>query len=78
MTDPLQMLNNDMSKLIMSIKPIMENWKDGNADRFNNECLYSIRNRYNRYVNRLNPLLRFLMQNEKQCNELMKRIDELR
>lgn len=78
MIDPLQMLNNDMSKLTMSVSPIMENWRDDNANRFNNECMYSVRDRYNRYVNNVNHLLRILIQYENRCNELMKRMQNLK
>ncbi len=78
MIDPLQMLNNDMSKLTMSVNPIMENWRDDNANRFNNECMCSVRNRYNRYVNNVNHLLRTFMQYENRCNELMKRMENLK
>ena len=56
----------------------MENWKDDNANRFNNECMCSVRNRYNRYVNNVNHLLRTFMQYENRCNELMKRMQNLK
>ncbi len=76
--DPLQMLNNDLSNFLMSVQPIMEHWKDSNSDRFNEECVNSIRNRYKRYVDSVNPSMQNLIRQENRCMELLREIENLK
>ena len=75
--DPFQMLNNDMSQLIMSTKPLMEEWKDKNADQFSNQCIGILKNEYNRYINQINSSLRQYMIYENKCQNWIKRLMEL-
>lgn len=76
--DPFQMLNNDMSQLIMSTKPIMEQWNDNNSTLFNTQCIGVIRNKYNRYVELIEAPLRNYMIHERKCQDGIKRLQELK
>ena len=48
MTDPLQLLFNDMSRLIMQSQNIFETWKDSNAEALNNGCINPLKQSFNR------------------------------
>lgn len=77
MIDPLQLIFNDMSRLIMQSQNIFETWKDKNAETMNNDCIGSIKQSYNRYANEMNTRMQIYMRAQKQIEDAMQRLSKL-
>ena len=77
MTDPLQLLYNDMSRLIMQSRNIFDTWKDSNAETMNNECISSIKRSYNSFANEMNTRMQIYMRAQKQIEEAMQRLNKI-
>lgn len=77
MTDPLQLIYNDMSRLIMQTRNIFETWKDKNAEAMNNDCIGSIKQSYNSFANEMNTRLHIYMRAQKQIEDAMQRLMKL-
>lgn len=77
MTDPLQLLFNDMSRLIMQSRYIFETWKDKNAETMNNACISSIKQSYNSFANEINTRMQIYMRAQKQIEDAMQRLSKL-
>lgn len=75
--DPFTMLNNDMANLLMQAQSIMDEWQDNNAGKFKNECLNSLKSRYNNYIGYMNTCLRTLIIHEQKIMEAYKNLVEL-
>ena len=77
MTDPLALLQNDMSRLIMQSNNIFETWKDNNADTMKTHCVGGIKQSYNTYASDMNVRMRIYMQAQKKIEDAMQRITKL-
>lgn len=77
MTDPLQLLYNDMSRLIMQSRNIFDTWKDSNAETMNNACIGSIKRSYNSFASEMNTRMQIYMRAQKQIEEAMQRLTKL-
>lgn len=77
MTDPLQLIFNDMSRLIMQSQNIFETWKDKNAETMNNDCTGQIKQLYNRFANEMNTRMQIYMRAQKQIEDAMQRLSKL-
>lgn len=77
MTDPLQLLYNDMSRLIMQSRNIFDTWKDSNAETMNNDCIGSIKRSYNSFANEMNTRMQIYMRAQKQIEEAMQRLNKI-
>ena len=77
MTDPLQLIFNDMSRLIMQTRNIFETWNDKNAETMNNECIGSIKQSYNSFANEMNTRMQIYMRAQKQIEDAMQRLSKL-
>lgn len=77
MTDPLALLQNDMSRLIMQSNNIFETWKDNNADTIKTHCIGGIKQSYNNYANEMNVRMCIYMRAQKQIEDAMQRITKL-
>lgn len=77
MTDPLQLIFNDMSRLIMQTRNIFETWKDKNAETMNNECISSIKQSYNSFANEMNTRMQIYMRAQKQIEDAMQRLNKI-
>lgn len=77
MTDPLQLLYNDMSRLIMQSRNIFDTWKDSNAETMNNDCIGSIKRSYNSFANEMNTRMQIYMRAQKQIEDAMQRLTKL-
>ena len=77
MMDPLQLLFNDMSRLLMQSKNVFETWKDTNAETMNNECISSIKQSYNSFANEMNTRMQIYMRAQKQIEDAMQRLSKL-
>lgn len=77
MTDPLQLLFNDMSRLIMQSKNIFETWKDTNAETMNKDCIGAIRQSYNSFANEMNTRMQIYMRAQKQIEDAMQQMSKL-
>jgi len=77
MMDPLQLLFNDMSRLLMQSKNVFETWKDTNAETMNNECISSIKQSYNSFANEMNTRMQIYMRAQKQIEDAMQRMMKL-
>lgn len=75
--DPLQLLFNDMSRLLMQSKNVFETWKDTNAETMNNECISSIKQSYNSFANEMNTRMQIYMRAQKQIEDAMQRMMKL-
>lgn len=75
--DPLQLLFNDMSRLLMQSKNVFETWKDTNAETMNNECISSIKQSYNSFANEMNTRMQIYMRAQKQIEDAMQRLSKL-
>ena len=77
MIDPLQLIFNDMSRLIMQSQNIFESWKDKNAETMNNDCIGQIKQSYNRFANEMNTRMQIYMRAQKQIEDAMQRLSKL-
>lgn len=77
MTDPLQLLFNDMSRLIMQSKNIFEVWKDSNAETLNDGCINPLKQSYNSYANEMNTRMQIYMRAQKQVEENLRELSNL-
>lgn len=77
MIDPLQLIYNDMSRLIMQSQNIFAAWKDKNAETMNNDCIGSIKQSYNHYANEMNTRMQIYMRAQKQIEDAMQRLSKL-
>ncbi len=77
MTDPLQLLYNDMSRLILQSRNMFDTWKDSNAETMNNGCIASIKRSYNSFANEMNTRMQIYMRAQKQIEEAMQRLNRL-
>ena len=77
MIDPLQLIYNDMSRLIMQSQNIFATWKDKNAETMNNDCIGSIKQSYNSFANEMNTRMQIYMRAQKQIEDAMQRLSKL-
>ena len=77
MTDPLQLLFNDMSRLLMQSQNIFEIWKDSNAEVLNNGCINPLKQSFNSYANEMNTRLQIYMRAQKQVEDNMQQLSKL-
>ena len=77
MTDPLQLLFNDMSRLIMQSQNIFEVWKDANAETLNNGCINPLKQSFNSYANEINTRMQIYMRAQKQVEESLNELSNL-
>ena len=77
MIDPLQLLYNDMSRLIMQSRNIFDTWKDSNAETMNNDCIGSIKRSYNSFANEMNTRMQIYMRAQKQIEDAMQRLNKI-
>jgi hypothetical protein len=77
MTDPLQLLFNDMSRLIMQSQNIFEVWKDSNAETLNNGCINPLKQSFNSYANEINTRMQIYMRAQKQVEESLYELSKL-
>ena len=77
MTDPLQLIFNDMSRLIMQSKNIFGTWQDKNAETMSNECVDKIKQSYNSFANEMNTSMQIYMRAQKQIEDAMQRLSKL-
>lgn len=77
MIDPLQLIFNDMSRLIMQSQNIFAAWKDKNAETMNNDCIGSIKQSYNSFANEMNTRMQIYMRAQKQIEDAMQRLSKL-
>lgn len=77
MTDPLQLIFNDMSRLIMQSQNIFASWKDKNAETMNNDCIGQIKQSYNHFANEMNTRMQIYMRAQKQIEDAMQRLSKL-
>ena len=77
MIDPLQLIFNDMSRLIMQSQNIFETWKDKNAETMNNDCIGQIKQSYNSFANEMNTRMQIYMRAQKQIEDAMQRLSKL-
>lgn len=77
MIDPLQLIYNDMSRLIMQSQNIFATWKDKNAETMNNDCIRSIKQSYNSFANEMNTRMQIYMRAQKQIEDAMQRLSKL-
>lgn len=75
--DPLALLQNDMSRLIMQSNNIFETWKDNNSETMKTQCIGGMKQSYNSYANEMNVRMRVYMRAQKEIEEAMKRIMKL-
>ncbi len=77
MMDPLALLNNDMSRLIMQSNNIFETWSDNNADIMKSQCIGGIKQSYNNYANDMNVRMRLYMRAQKEVEDAMQQLSKL-
>lgn len=77
MIDPLQLIYNDISRLIMQSQNIFAAWKDKNAETMNNDCIRSIKQSYNSFANEMNTRIQIYMRAQKQIEDAMQRLSKL-
>lgn len=77
MIDPLQLIYNDMSRLIMQSQNIFAAWKDKNAETMNNDCIRFIKQSYNSFANEMNTRMQIYMRAQKQIEDAMQRLSKL-
>lgn len=77
MIDPLQLIYNDISRLIMQSQNIFAAWKDKNAETMNNDCIGSIKQSYNSFANEMNTRMQIYMRAQKQIEDAMQRLSKL-
>lgn len=75
--DPLALLQNDMSRLIMQSNNIFETWTDKNADAMKTQCVGGMKQAYNNYANEMNTQMRFYMIAQSKIEDAMKRLMKL-
>lgn len=77
MTDPLQLLFNDMSRLVMQSQNVFEMWKDVNAETMNKDCVEVIKRSYNTFANEMNTRMQIYMRAQKQIEDAMQELSRL-
>ena len=75
--DPLALLQNDMSRLIMQSNNIFETWTDKNAETMKTQCVGGMKQAYNNYANEMNTQMRFYMIAQSKSEDAMKRLMKL-
>ena len=77
MMNPLALLHNDMSRLIMQSNNIFETWSDNNADIMKAQCIGGIKQSYNNYANDMNVRMRLYMRAQKEVEDAMQQLSKL-
>ena len=78
MTELLSMLNTTVADLIMKTQPVLEEWRDNNAQQFKSSCIDNLSQCYKQYVYQMNVRLKLFIQSEKKANDALKQLIELR
>lgn len=69
-------MNNDMATLIMCSQKIFEHWNDSVSNEMNNNCILSIQQKYNIYINEMNTRMNIYMRAEKQISDEFARYEQ--
>lgn len=77
MIDPLSLINNDMSRLILQSRNIFEMWTDSNASTMDKKCISAIKRNYNTYVTTMNTQMRIYMRAQKEIEDAMQQLSKL-
>ena len=77
MIDPLVLLYNDISRLIMQTQNLFETWKDTNAETMNRDCIGSIKQSYKRFANEMNTRMQIYMRAQKKIEDAMQELSKL-
>lgn len=77
MINPLSLINNDISRLILQSRNIFEMWTDSNSSTMDKECISVIKRNYNTYVSSMNTQMRIYMIAQKEIEDAMQRLTQL-
>lgn len=62
--NPLQLMNNDMTTLILASKNIFQRWNDKVSDELNRGLVVPLQNKWNLYNGEMNVRMKILMNAE--------------
>lgn len=62
--NPLQLMNNDMTTLILASKNIFQQWNDKVSDELNSGLVVPLQNKWNLYNGEMNVRMKILMNAE--------------
>jgi len=77
MTNPLQLINNNMSVLIMQSKNMFDSWHDASANKMQSECLTPIQREYKSYTDEMNVRLQIYMRAQEKVVEALREIQRI-
>lgn len=64
--NPLHLMNNDMTTLILASKKIFQRWNDKVSDNLNNGLVVSLQNKWNSYNDEMNVRMKILINAESE------------
>lgn len=77
MINPLQIINNNMSVLLMQTKNMFDLWKDSSAETMQNECITPIQRAYKSYTDEMNTRIRIYMRAQQKVAQALQEMEKL-
>ena len=74
--NPLHLMNNDMTTLILASKNIFQRWNDKVSDDLNNGLVVPLQNKWNSYNDEMNVRMKILMNAEAEMQTCVKQFKD--
>lgn len=74
--NPLHLMNNDMTTLILASKNIFQRWNDKVSDELNNGLVVPLQNKWNSYNDEMNVRMKILMNAEAEMQTYVKQFKD--
>lgn len=74
--NPLHLMNNDMTTLILVSKNIFQRWNDKVSDDLNNSLVVPLQNKWNLYNDEMNVRMKILMNAEAEMQAYVKQFKD--
>lgn len=71
--NPLQLMNNDMTTLLLSSKKLFTQWNDKIAEAMENKLMIPMQRNWKSYIDEMNVRMRILMNAEAEIERSMKK-----
>lgn len=74
--NPLHLMNNDMTTLILASKNIFQRWNDKVSDELNSGLVVPLQNKWNSYNDEMNVRMKILMNAEAEMQAYIKQFKD--
>ena len=74
--NPLHLMNNDMTTLILASKNIFQRWNNKVSDELNNGLVVPLQNKWNSYNDEMNVRMKILMNAEAEMQTYVKQFKD--